>query len=47
MKSTQISDANINALSKEAEKLQDHSRKACKCWLWMMIGLVMMIFMCK
>lgn len=43
-KSTALSDNNLSSLSKEAEKLQDHSRKAWKCWMWIMIGLVMMIF---
>uniref|UniRef100_A0A0K8TTI2 Vesicle transport protein USE1 n=1 Tax=Tabanus bromius TaxID=304241 RepID=A0A0K8TTI2_TABBR len=43
-KSTQISENNIGSLSKEAEKLQDHSRRAWKCWMWLMIGLVMVIF---
>lgn len=46
-KSTNLSDKNASSLNKEAEKLQDHSKKAWKCWMWIMIGLVMMIFICK
>ena len=46
-KSAQMSDNNIHSLSKESETLQDHSRKACKCWMWLMIGLVMVMFICK
>ncbi|CAD7083556.1 unnamed protein product [Hermetia illucens] len=44
-KSTMISDSNLGSLSKEAEKLQDHSRRAWKCWMWLMLGLVMAIFL--
>lgn len=37
---------NYTALSKEAAILKDHSKKAWKCWMWIMIGLVMVIFIC-
>lgn len=43
-KSSNLSEKNITSLSTEAEKLQDHSKRAWKCWMWLMIGLVMMIF---
>lgn len=45
--STQLSDKNYMSLSKESEKLEEHSRKACKCWVGIMIGLVMAIFVGK
>lgn len=47
VKSASLSEKNITSLSGEAEKLQDHSKRAWKCWMWLMIGLVMMIFIGK
>lgn len=47
MKSTNLSETNYSALDKEAAILKDHSKRACKCWMWIMIGLVMVIFICK
>jgi SNARE protein 1 len=35
---------NIGSLEKESKKLNEHNRRACKCWMWMMIGLVIIIF---
>lgn len=46
-KSNQLSDRNLSSLNSEAEKLQEHSKRAWKCWMWIMIGMVMMIFLCK
>ncbi|XP_062136481.1 vesicle transport protein USE1 [Drosophila sulfurigaster albostrigata] len=43
-KSTGMADRNINSLGKEAEKLEQHSRKAYKCWLWLMIVFVIVVF---
>lgn len=45
--SSNLSDRNLSSLTREAEKLSDHSKRAWKCWMWIMIGLVMMIFICK
>lgn len=45
--SSTLSDRNMSSLAREAEKLSDHSKRAWKCWMWIMIGLVMMIFICK
>lgn len=47
LKSANLSEKNITSLSGEAEKLQDHSKRAWKCWMWLMIGFVMMIFIGK
>ncbi|XP_058054409.1 vesicle transport protein USE1 [Anopheles bellator] len=44
MKSSNLTDKNTSALKKESGKLQESSKKACKCWLWMMIAFVMMVF---
>jgi len=43
-KSTLLSDKNLSSLATESDKLQEHSKRAWKCWMWMMIGMVMMIF---
>lgn len=43
-KSTKLTDQNMSSLSTESAKLQESSSKAWKCWMWLMIGLVMMIF---
>ncbi|XP_058831039.1 vesicle transport protein USE1 [Topomyia yanbarensis] len=43
-KSAKLTDQNLTSLSTESTKLQESSKKAWKCWMWLMIGLVMMIF---
>lgn len=43
-KSAKMAHTNIGSLEKESKKLDEHNRKACKCWLWIMIGLVIAIF---
>ncbi|KAJ6639286.1 Vesicle transport protein USE1 [Pseudolycoriella hygida] len=43
-KSSLLSDNNLSSLASEADKLQEHSKRAWKCWMWIMIGIVMMIF---
>ncbi|XP_017053179.1 LOW QUALITY PROTEIN: vesicle transport protein USE1 [Drosophila ficusphila] len=43
-RSAGMADRNINSLGKEAEKLEQHSKKAYKCWLWLMIVFVIVTF---
>lgn len=43
-RSVSIANQNIGSLEKESKKLDEHTRRACKCWLWMMIGFVVVIF---
>jgi unconventional SNARE in the endoplasmic reticulum protein 1 len=43
-KSAKMAHQNIGSLEKESKKLDDHSRRSCKCWMWMMIVLTIMIF---
>lgn len=43
-KSARMAHTNIGSLEKESKKLDDHNKRACKCWLWIMIGLVIAIF---
>lgn len=44
VKSAKMANTNVGSLEKEAKKLDEHNRRACKCWLWIMIGLVIAIF---
>jgi unconventional SNARE in the endoplasmic reticulum protein 1 len=46
-KSTKLAHKSQGSLEKESKKLDEHTKRACKCWLWMMIGLVIVIFMGK
>lgn len=46
-KSAQLSEVNYTKLSNEAATLRDHSNRACKCWMWIMIGTVMVVFICE
>lgn len=43
-RSAEMSDKNLDSLTNEAEKLQDHSKNAFKCWMWIMIIFVMAVF---
>ncbi|CAG5049277.1 unnamed protein product [Parnassius apollo] len=43
-KSSDLTDRNVMSLKVESERLQEHSRSAWKCWLWIMLAVVMVIF---
>ncbi|XP_075981286.1 vesicle transport protein Use1 [Anticarsia gemmatalis] len=43
-KSSDLTDKNLSSLKVESERLQEHSRSAWKCWLWIMLAVVMVIF---
>ncbi|XP_038210961.1 vesicle transport protein USE1 isoform X2 [Zerene cesonia] len=43
-KSSDLTDKNLMSLKVESERLQEHSRSAWKCWLWLMLAAVMVIF---
>ncbi|CAB3256985.1 unnamed protein product [Arctia plantaginis] len=43
-KSSDLTDKNLSSLQVESERLQEHSRSAWKCWLWIMLAVVMLIF---
>ncbi|KAJ0174144.1 hypothetical protein K1T71_010290 [Dendrolimus kikuchii] len=43
-KSSDLTDRNLMSLKKESGRLQEHSRSAWKCWLWLMLAVVMVIF---
>lgn len=44
LKSTKMAYQNTGSLEKESKKLDEHNRKACKCWIFIMMGLVIAIF---
>lgn len=46
-RSSQQTEKNYDVLQSESNKLQDHSKRAWKCWMWLMIALVLAIFMSK
>lgn len=39
-KSARLAHQNTGSLEKESKKLDEHNKRACKCWMWMMIGIV-------
>jgi SNARE protein 1 len=43
-RSARLTHQNIGSLEKESKNLDQHTRRACKCWLWMMIFVVVAIF---
>ncbi|XP_013187466.1 vesicle transport protein USE1 [Amyelois transitella] len=43
-KSSDLTERNLTSLTKESTRLQEHSRSAWKCWLWLMLAVVMAIF---
>lgn len=45
--SSKLTEKNFGSLKKESDKLQEHSKRAWKCWMWLMIGIVMAIFICE
>lgn len=46
-KSAHLTDKNFSKLKVESEKLAEHSRRACKCWMWIMLIIVMVLFISK
>lgn len=43
-KSSNITERNFSKLKVESEKLAEHSKRACKCWMWVMLIIVMVLF---
>lgn len=46
-KSSNLTERNLAKLHVESEKLQEHSKRAWKCWMWMMLLIVMAVFISK
>ncbi|XP_069682270.1 vesicle transport protein USE1 isoform X2 [Periplaneta americana] len=43
-KSSNLTDRNFSKLKVESERLEEHSKRAYKCWMWVMIAVVVIIF---
>ncbi|CAG9766305.1 unnamed protein product [Ceutorhynchus assimilis] len=43
--STNITDKNFAKLATESTKLEEHSKRAWKCWMWVMLLIVLVVFM--
>lgn len=45
IKTSKLTDRNLDLLANESSKLQEHSKKAWKCWMWLIIAVVLGIFL--
>ncbi|GJQ66285.1 putative membrane fusion protein Use1 [Trypoxylus dichotomus] len=43
-RSAQLTDQNFSKLKVESEKLTEHSKRAWKCWMWILLLIVMVVF---
>uniref|UniRef100_A0A6P7GP90 Vesicle transport protein USE1 n=1 Tax=Diabrotica virgifera virgifera TaxID=50390 RepID=A0A6P7GP90_DIAVI len=43
-KSSELTDKNFDKLAVESSKLAEHSKRAWKCWMWIMLALVVAVF---
>ncbi|XP_017775470.1 PREDICTED: vesicle transport protein USE1 [Nicrophorus vespilloides] len=43
-KSSQMTEQNFSRLKVESSKLTEHSKRACKCWMWIMLVIVLAVF---
>ncbi|KYB26664.1 vesicle transport protein USE1 [Tribolium castaneum] len=43
-RSAQLTDQNYSKLSAESNKLAEHSKRAWKCWMWIMLLVVVVVF---
>lgn len=43
-RSTELAQQNFNKLSVESVKLGEHSKKAWRCWMWLMLAVVLIVF---
>ncbi|KAF2896133.1 hypothetical protein ILUMI_10046 [Ignelater luminosus] len=43
-RSTQLTDDNFAKLKVESNKLTEHSKRAWKCWMWIMLVIVLVVF---
>ncbi|KAJ8929930.1 hypothetical protein NQ314_017339 [Rhamnusium bicolor] len=43
-RSTEMTDQNYSKLTTESSKLEEHSKRAWKCWLWIMLAAVFIVF---
>lgn len=45
--SAQLTETNYSKLQVESGKLGEHSKRACKCWMWVMLVIVLAVFISK
>ena len=43
-KANETVDKNTEKLMKENERLQEHTKNSCRCWIWLLLGIVTMTF---
>nr|CAI5845103.1 unnamed protein product [Callosobruchus analis] len=43
-RSTQLTEQNLSKLSVESAKLAEHSKRAWKCWMWILLAIVFIVF---
>jgi len=43
-KAAENADKNTERLKKEADRLEEHTKSSCRCWIWMLLGIVIMTF---
>jgi len=43
-KTAEMADKNTERLKKEADRLEEHTKSSCRCWIWSLLGIVIMTF---
>ncbi|CAH1965428.1 unnamed protein product [Acanthoscelides obtectus] len=46
-RSAQLTEQNLSKLSVESSKLAEHSKRAWKCWMWILLAIVFIVFISK
>ncbi|XP_049517453.1 vesicle transport protein USE1-like [Dermacentor silvarum] len=46
-KSVQSADQNYEGLQNEQQQLEEHIRRSCNCWIWLMLAIVFFVFLNK
>ncbi|XP_037563921.1 vesicle transport protein USE1-like isoform X1 [Dermacentor silvarum] len=44
-KSVQSADQNYERLQNEQRRLEEHIRRSCNCWIWLMLAIVFFVFL--
>lgn len=44
-KNVQATDQNYRRLQDEQSRLEEHIRRSCSCWIWLMLGIVCIVFL--
>lgn len=42
-----LTEKNFSKLVVESAKLEEHSKRAWRCWMWVMLGIVLILFISK